>query len=130
MIDIVSRITDYIDSNTTNTKATDLFIDNLPDGVDDGIMLQGIGGDMEMYYDLFEQKIEIWSRNKITSTGFSKLGEILTLLHRKQNISIPDAYIYFIHSTTNVESMGRDINGRSLHKIIVRVIYRDNLGIS
>ena len=130
MIDIVSTITDYIDSNTTNTKAVDLFIDNLPDTIDNGIMLIGIGGDLEKQYDLFEQKIEIWTRNKVTSDGFSKLGEILTLLHRKANISIDNAYIYFIQSTTNVESMGRDINGRSLHKIIVRVIYKDQPGIS
>ena len=129
MINIVVEIMNYIDSNTTLTKAKDLFIGNLPDTANNGIMLIGIGGDLEPNYDLFEQKIEIWSRHKQTSSSYDRAKEILTLLNRKANISLTNAYIYFIQST-NVESMGRDINGRSLHKIIVKVIYRDLPGIS
>jgi hypothetical protein len=123
-MNIVKIITDYIDTNTTNTKAVDLFIDNLPDDIDNGIMLTGIGGNPEQYYDLFEQNIEIWSRNKDSEACFTKLEEVFTLLHRKANITISTAYIYFMQSMTDIESNGRDINGRVLKKIIVRVIYK------
>lgn len=131
-MNIVAEITDYIDTNTTNTEGTDLFIGSLPDSVDNGMMLIGTGsGEPEKNYDLFEQQIEIWTRNKNTSDGYDKLQEIFTLLHRKANISTTNAYIYFIQSMSGgVESIGRDLNNRALHKIIVRVIFKYDLSIS
>jgi len=130
-MNIVEEILNYVDTNTTNTKGVDLYIGSLPDDVDNGIMLVGTGGGLpELYYDLYDQGIEIWSRNKNTENGFNKLKEVFTLLHRKANISTANAYIYFIHSTSDVESIGRDLNGRALHKIIIRIIYRDNPAIS
>ena len=123
-MNIISIIADYIDTNTSLTKATDLFIDTLPEDIDNGIMLTGIGGTPEKYYDLFEQKIEVWSRNKSSDACFNQLQSVFDLLHRKANTTISTAYIYFMQSMTDIESNGRDINGRSLKKIMVRVIYK------
>jgi hypothetical protein len=129
-MNIVVNIADYIDTNTTMTKGTDLFISTLPEDVNNGIMLIGIGGEPDKDYDLFEQRIEIWSRATSTSDSFNRLQSVFTLLHRKANITISNAYIYFMQSMTDIEGMGRDINDRALHKIIIRVIYKNLPDIS
>jgi len=129
-MNIVEEIAKYTDTATTNTLGTDMFIGSLADDLDKGILFIGIGGLPDECYDLFEQNIEIWSRDLNSSDGFNKLQEIFTLLHRKQNISTTNAYIYFIQSMTDIESIGRDLNGRALHKIIIRVIYKSDTSIS
>ena len=122
-MNIVEDIANYLASKNVGVVGQDIIIGSLPDTLDNGIMLTGIGGNTpELNYRLFYQNIEIWTRNKKTEDGFNKLKSVFDELHLLSNVQTTNAYIYFIHSLSDLESAGRDLNGRALHKIIIKAL--------
>lgn len=105
---------------------TPIYISNLPDDVDNGILIDSTAGNMpNQYYGLYHAQMEIWIRFKDTELGYSKARAILTALNHKNNLSLASCYVYYIQPITDVEGLGRDNNNRSLHKLLVDLTYRE-----
>lgn len=105
---------------------TPIYISNLPDDIDNAILIDSTSGNMpNQYYGLYHAQLEIWVRFKDTELGYSKARAILTALNRKANLSLASCYVYYMQPLTDVEGLGRDNNNRSLHKLLVDLTYRE-----
>lgn len=125
-MNIVYELAEYLEDHAIGTMGSDIFIGSLSDDLANGIMLVSTSnGSNRTDYPLFEENIEIWTRNQSTESGYNKAKAIFDLLHRLENVTLTNAHLYFIHSNSGVESIGRDIDGRALHKLMVNVTYRD-----
>jgi hypothetical protein len=128
----IDDIATYLASNGigslggANPAQMPIFIDHMPEDVDNAIMVTALGSGMpNQYYSLYHTQAEIWVRHKSYASGYADARQIFELLNRKANLTLAGCYVYYLHPTTDVEGLGRDSNGRILHKVIVDVTYRD-----
>lgn len=128
---ILQEIAQYLADNGVGTLGTDFFVGELPPEPDNAIMvMSGSSDEPDRYLDTQYLSLDVWSRNKVTPDGYTKLNLVFALLHQKQNYSLPNYHVYFSHATGNIEDFDRDINGRKLHKLTLRFIYQNETGIS
>jgi hypothetical protein len=127
-MNIIYEIAAYIAAAGYGTLGVDVFIGSFPDELENGIMVVSTSsGDNRKDYPVYETNFEVWTRNKTVTNGYDKAKNVFNLLHNKENINTTNAHIFFIHAPNGVESIGRDINGRALHKVLVNITYRDPL---
>lgn len=125
-MNISKKIAHYLEDEGIGTLGTDLFINNIPEDKDNALMLSAVpSGVQEPYYKIYNQNIEVWSRNQDTEAGFNKLEEVFDLLHQADHFETDNIYIYFSYAIDSLDSYGRDDNDRALHKTIFNVIYRE-----
>lgn len=128
---INSEITNLIQQSLIGTIGTDIFIGHFPPDPDNAVMVLPVGGDeQDMYLDTNYALIDFWSRDRYSEVSYDKLLRIFKQLHRLQNVQFGHFYVYFIHATGNILDMDSDGQGRKLHKLTFRVIYRDTQLIS
>jgi len=124
--DIVKDIAEYLEDQSVGTVGTDMFVGMVREDVNNAVLLIGTSsGIQEPYYDIYEEVIDIYSRNQSSEDSYSKFQEVFNVLHRLSNTETDNAYIYFAHSLEGVVDAGRDTNDRSLYRGSFRIIYRD-----
>lgn len=128
---IVSEIVKLIESDGLAVSGTDLFVGQMIPQPDNVVMMYAGGGqEQDMYLDTNYQLIDIWTRDRHSDVGYDRLLRIFELLHRLGNVQLGRYYLYFLHATSNILDMDRDAQGRKLHKITFRAIYRDTNVVS
>lgn len=128
----MTELADFLEDEGLGTKGTDLFVGELPAEIESAIMILAASSDApDMYLDTQYQTVEIWSRNRDAGSGYQKLEDAFTLLHRRANWDdLPNYHVYFSHALGNVDDLDRDVEGRDLFRLRVRFIYRNINNVS
>lgn len=124
---ILKDIAEKLEDESVGTVGTDIFIGEIPQDVDNALMLvAGVSGEQDPYVSQVRQyDVEIWGRNVNAKNGYDKIKEALEVLHTSYNYSIEDSYVYLTKAISNIQDLDKDNNGRKLYKITIRVIYRE-----
>ena len=126
-MNIAEEIARQLDTDAgVGTFGTDIFIGTLNYDIANGISVVEIGsGNSNKSYALFEQNLEIWVRNVSASNARAKIKEVYDYLQRKGNFTTVNAYVYYVHSSTDIQDAGRDADDRQLYKAVFTVTFRE-----
>lgn len=133
---ISSELAQYIDTRTTLTLGTDLFIGEFPKTnsagkTQRGVYLVELGGDgQDAYLDVFYNDFDIWSVDPLTPQSYGQLRSILDVMGRNQNFDLTGYHIFFSHDISGIMDMDRTIDGLKMYKATIRLIYSDRNLIS
>ena len=122
---IIESIAKYLEDNSIGTMGTDIFIGELPFDKENCISLVYTPSpEPNKALDVYEQVIDFRSRFKKTEVGYSKMLDILDLLHKGQNYEIDDYHVYFSNALGMIDDNDRDSERRKLFSLSIRFIYR------
>lgn len=126
------EIARYIqNANVGLTIGSNFFIDHMPPETEDCTMLVTESGDMQdMYLDTRYQTIGLWVRSKRGDVAVNQLEQVLLKLHRLNNISLGQYYLYFCWATTGIVNLDNDSRRRRIYKVTFNTIYRDTNVVS
>lgn len=128
---LIRNLAGFLDDTGVGTVGSYIYLEELPAEPADALMLVSmVSPEPDQYLNTQTLDFAIWSRNKSTKTGSDKLTECFLLLHRYHHLTLGDYHIFFIGALGNIESLGKDIEGRSLAKINFRAIYKDTRTVS
>lgn len=123
---IIDEIATLLQQSGVGTVGTNIYIGQLPQDVEDAIMLLAVPSpEPDKYTGIEYQDFDIWARFKTTDDAYNKLHEIFLLLDRRDAYTLPSYEVYFIHALGRIEDLDRDIEQRKLLKLSFRAIYRN-----
>ena len=113
------------------TIGVNLFIDHMPPEAEDCVVLYtDSGSSQDMYLDTRHQNISLWSRSIRGDVAVSNLEKALLVLHRLDNITIGNYYLYFCYAISGIMGLDTDNRRRRIYKVTFNTIYRDTNVIS
>jgi hypothetical protein len=122
---IIEDLAQYIEDNGLGIQAQNIFIGDLPLDKNDCVSLvYQVSPDRDKVLDYYTQDIDIWSKNKSASLGYSKLLSIANLLHGKANYTLGDFHVYLSHQIGTIFDNDVDAQNNKLYKLSLRFIYR------
>jgi hypothetical protein len=122
---IIEEVSQLLQTNGIGTEGVDLFLGFAPATVDNCVnLVYSVSPEPHKTFDVYEQTIDFWSRNKSTADGYEVLKDIQALLHRKGNYDLENFHIYFSNSLGSIEDNDVDNEMRKLWKLSIRFIYR------
>ncbi len=112
---LLTDITTYIDSNTTLTAGTNLFIGTLPANVDNCVgIFQSGGVEPTTYLDVIKPTIQVLVRNTNYETAQQLSYQIYDLLHQLYKITMGNTEIYTVFALQEPTDIGEDETGRAV----------------
>jgi len=124
---LIDDIASYLEDEEIVTVGTDLFVSELPFDVSDCLALvlaPSPAPNQALAY--YTQAIDIRARYANYEEGYNKLKEIFDLLHRKNNYTLGNYYVYISLAASLIQDNGRDIERRHLFQLSLEFIYRDD----
>lgn len=119
-------VADFLETNDIGTVGTDIFTGQLPADKSNCIALMDIPSpEPNKSIPYYTQAIDIWGRFTSYDAGYKKLQDIFDLLHRKENYSLENFYVYLSFSRGMINDNGKDAEGRSLFQMSLAFVYRD-----
>ena len=112
---LLTDITTYIDSNTSLTAGTNLFIGTLPANVDNCVgIFQSGGVEPTTYLDVIKPTIQVIVRNTNYETAQQLSYQIYDLLHQLYKITMGNTEIYTVFALQEPTDIGEDETGRAV----------------
>jgi hypothetical protein len=112
---LLTDIANYINSNTSLTLGTDLFIGTLPANVESCVgIFQSGGVEPTTYLDVIKPTIQIIVRNTNYETAQQLSYEIYDSLHQLYNQTMGSTEIYTIFALQEPTDIGEDETGRAV----------------
>lgn len=112
---LLTDITTYIDSNTSLTAGTNLFIGTLPANVDNCVgIFQSGGVEPTTYLDVIKPTIQVIVRNTNYETAQQLSYQIYDLLHQLYKITMGSTEIYTVFALQEPTDIGEDETGRAV----------------
>jgi hypothetical protein len=112
---LLTDITTYIDSNTSLTAGTNLFIGTLPANVDNCVgIFQSGGVEPTTYLDVIKPTIQVLVRNTNYETAQQLAYQIYDLLHQLYKITMGSTEIYTVFALQEPTDIGEDETGRAV----------------
>ncbi len=112
---LLTDITTYIDSNTSLTAGTNLFIGTLPANVDNCVgIFQSGGVEPTTYLDVIKPTIQVLVRNTNYETAQQLSYQIYDLLHQLYKITMGNTEIYTVFALQEPTDIGEDETGRAV----------------
>jgi hypothetical protein len=125
---IIEPLLDYLEEQEIGEVGTDLFIGRLPAEIDScTALIYSPSPEPNKSLDVYEQTVDIWTRDISASDAYSRMLDIQALLHRQGNYQIEGFHIYFSNSLGGIEDLDRDTEKRQLYKLSMRFIYRPDI---
>lgn len=122
---IIRDIVTYLQEQGIGTFGTDIFISELPNDKTDIIALMtSPSPDPDKSVPYYIQTIDIHARFKTYVDGYSKLSDIMTLLHRKYDYELENYHVYLSYSLGMINDNDRDSQRRHLFQLTMAFIYR------
>lgn len=130
-MNIIDSIAEFLEDESVGTMGTDIFKGELPYDVDDCISLMfSPSPDANKSIPYYTQTVDIWARAKLFDSGFNKLTEVMTLLHRKENYELDGYHVYLSYALGMVDDLSRDVERRHLFKLSLSFVYRQSSELS
>lgn len=112
---LLTDITNYIDTNTTLTAGTTLFIGTLPANVDNCVGIFQTGGiEPTTYLDIIKPTIQVLIRNTNYETAQQLAYQIYDLLHQLYRVTMGATEIYTVFALQEPTDIGEDETGRAV----------------
>lgn len=106
------------------TLGTNIFLGKLPSNSEDSIMvMHSASPQPNLVFDVYEQYIEFWTRNKSSEEGLTVMQAIRDIFHRGANYSLGDYHIFLSNMLGGIEDNDQDIEGNKLYLMRMRFIY-------
>lgn len=130
-MNLIDSICQLLEDENIGTMGTDIFKGELPYDTDDCIALTfSPSPEPNKSIPYYEQTVDVWARSKLFDTGYNKLKEVMTLLHRKENYEVSGYYIYLSYSLGGIDDLDRDVERRHLFKLSLSFVYRQGSYLS
>jgi hypothetical protein len=112
---LLTDVANYINSNTSLTLGTDLFIGTLPANVESCVgIFQSGGVEPTTYLDIIKPTIQVIVRNTNYETAQQLSYEIYDNLHQLYNQTMGSTEIYTIFALQEPTDIGEDETGRAV----------------
>jgi len=112
---ILTDIANYINTNTSLTLGTDLFIGTLPANVDNCVGIFQSGGiEPTTYLDIIKPTIQVIVRNSNYETAQQLSYEVYDALHRLYAQAMGTTDIYTVFALQEPTDIGEDETGRAV----------------
>jgi hypothetical protein len=112
---LLTDIANYINSNTSLTLGTDLFIGTLPANVDNCVgIFQSGGVEPTTYLDIIKPTIQVLVRNTNYETAQQLSYEIYDSLHQLYAQTMGGTEIYTVFALQEPTDIGEDETGRAV----------------
>ncbi len=118
-------LANYLDASGFGTLGTDIFVSQIPDGVN-GIWLERIGGLQNNYTPMQEAVVNIYAKNTSAADAVALLENIKNHIHRMHTTESGDNFIYTMLVLGNVEDVSRDLEYAKIVKLSVQLVYKNN----
>lgn len=127
----ISELSDLLEDEGAGTLGTDLFIGEIPNDINNGVMLVAVPTIVQdPWQELRTSDVDFWARNEVSPTAYDKLQYIWDLLHRRANYDLPSYHVFISSAQSQIEDLDKDSNGRKLHKLKMRFTFRVEQEIS
>lgn len=124
--DIAQEILEYLQAAGIGTIGSDMFIGTLPEETTTGLFVMQSPSPMpHLYLDTFQIVLDFWYRHPKSNLGYEKLMQIYNILHRKENWTTDNYYIYFSFALGQIKDNDRDREGGKLYSLSVQFIARN-----
>lgn len=112
---LLTDIANYINTNTSFTLGTDLFIGTLPANIDNCVgIFQSGGVEPTTYLDVIKPTIQVLVRNTNYETAQQLAYEIYDSLHQLYNQTMGSTEIYTVFALQEPTDIGEDETGRAV----------------
>lgn len=118
-------LANYLDLSGFGTLGTDIFVSQIPDGVN-GIWVERIGGLQNNYVPMQEAVVNIYAKNTSAADAITLLENIKNHIHRMHTTNSGDNFIYTMLVLGNVEDVSRDLEYAKIVKLTVQLTYKNN----
>jgi hypothetical protein len=128
---IAKELASYLQARGIGTVGVDIFIGDFVSSKEAGVYLvHNGGGGQDAYLDTYYENLDIWSADPQKLDSYNKLKSVRDILSRNTNYDLTNYYVYYSQDVSNIMDMDRTIDGLALHKMTLRIIYRDKNLIS
>lgn len=118
-------LANYLDTSGFGTLGTDIFVSQIPDGVN-GIWVERVGGLQNNYVPMQEAVVNIYAKNTSAADAITLLENIKDHIHRMHTTTAGDNFIYTMLVLGNVEDVSRDLEYAKIVKLTVQLVYKNN----
>lgn len=122
-MDIAFEIAKYLEKNNFGTIGDDIFIGQIPTGVN-GLYVLRATGTLENYLPIENSLIDIYTKSSKSLDAVTQLENIKRFIHRMHNTSTANSYIYSMLVVGDVEAVERDNEYAKVYKISLEVKHR------
>lgn len=123
--EIALALANYLDTSGFGTLGTDIFVSQIPDGVN-GIWVERVGGLQNNYVPMQEAVVNIYAKNTSAADAITTLENIKNHIHRMHTTTAGDNFIYTMLVLGNVEDVSRDLEYAKIVKLTVQLVYKNN----
>jgi hypothetical protein len=128
---ISAELADLLQSWGLGTVGADIFINELPENINKGLVVTEVGGEgWHNYVDTITSVVDIQSIDTTTENAYKKLVEVLKHINRRGNYTSGNLFIYFSNAGTAIEYLGRELDASAVYRVSVQLIYRDTTIVS
>lgn len=124
MTDFLEELAQLISDELSFTPGTDLFIAELPRGVNGVYMIATPTQEPDKETPVKYQTVDFWARNNKTPTAFSNLNALYNFFNRKEAYVTTNYEVYFSHALGEIEDVDRDIENGKLMRVSILFIIR------
>ena len=120
---LLEDVAEYLEDATIGTVGTDIFINQMPDGVDNCISLHATRGKPpEIVWDAEFPGLFIRVRNTDPAASNAKANDVMMALHKLTNVTMEITPYYFITADGSPEGLGMDDKKRYIYTVQFSVI--------
>ncbi|WP_438979902.1 hypothetical protein [Polynucleobacter sp.] len=129
---ILEELANHIESlDSTYQVGDNLFIGELPQGIENATMLVSTSSEQpDMYTGIEYQSFDIWSRYDKVAEGYQAVNDLFIMFNRKGDFYLPNYEVYFCHALGRIDDFDRDIEGRKMFRLPMKLIYRQLIFVS
>jgi hypothetical protein len=125
---VAKEVVEYLQDNGIGTEGTDLFYDAFPDDRNNIIGIFTTGGETpDIYLPTANPSFEVLVRDTTQANAYSKISNIVALLHEKYNLQLVDDgnYYFYILLMGEINTLGRDDKQRIEYSANFRTYIRE-----
>jgi hypothetical protein len=120
----IEQIAELLQSNGIGTVGTDIFIGDITTRTENGLYIVNSPSPApNEAIDIYEQIVDFWTRNDSTEGAYSKLQQVMDVLHKRTNYTLTGYHVFISHNMNMIEDMDRDLQRKKLFRLTIRFIY-------